>query len=205
MMLSPRTKFVLMFVLFALPIAASYLMFFFWQPSATSNFGELIRPVVVLPELSFRAVDATDAPAAAASKGMRGKWLLLTRDAGACELSCADKLYRIRQARLLVGKDLDRVARVLLIDDGSSPTERMLKDSAGMAFLAAKDSVWLSRLPVEPNDTTQGRGYIYAVDPMGNLFMRYRADVDIKMLAADMRRVLKASQLGKEMEGTNRQ
>jgi len=204
MMLSPRTKFVLMFVLFSMPIAASYLMFFFWQPTATSNFGELIRPVVVLPELGFRAVDATDAPAAAASKGMRGKWLLLARDGGACEFNCADKLYRMRQARLLVGKDLDRVARVLLIDDGSSPTEKTLKDSAGMAFLAAKDSVWLSRLPVEPNDTTQGRGYIYAVDPMGNLFMRYRADVDIKMLAADMRRVLKASQLGKEMEGTNR-
>jgi hypothetical protein len=31
--------------------------------------------------------------------------------------------------------------------------------------------------------------------------MRYRADQDIKEIAADLRRVLKASQLGKDMEG----
>jgi hypothetical protein len=38
---------------------------------------------------------------------------------------------------------------------------------------------------------------------MGNLFMSYRADQDIKQLAADLRRVLKASQLGKDMESAD--
>ncbi len=203
MKLSPRTKFVLMFILFAMPITASYLTFFFWKPTTTNNFGELIRPVVALPIEKFAAADGKDAPANAAATGYRGKWLLVTQDAGACDAGCAAKLYAMRQARLLVSKDLDRVARVMLIDDDAVPSEPITKDFAGMAFVAAKSSPWLRLLPRPANDQTAGRGYIYAVDPMGNVFMRYRADQDIKEIAADLRRVLKASQLGKDMEGAD--
>ncbi len=200
MRLSPRVKFVLMFVLFALPITASYLMFFFWKPKTTNNFGDLVVPVVQLPKIPFDAIDAKDAPPAAASKAFRGKWLILTRDSGACESTCIAKLHTMRQARLLVGKELDRVVRVMLVDDGLPVPTKLAEDNAGTAFVSAKDSIWLAKLPRVSGDTTDGRGYIYAVDPMGNLFMSYRADQDIKQLAADLRRVLKASQLGKEME-----
>jgi hypothetical protein len=107
----------------------------------------------------------------------------------------------MRQARLLVSKDIERVARVMLIDDDAAPSDAVTRDFAGMAFVAAKSSAWLATLPRAANDQSGGRGFIYAVDPMGNVFMRYRADQDIKEIAADLRRVLKASQLGKDMEG----
>ena len=203
MTISPRVKFVLMFLLFAMPITVSYLMFFFWKPKVTNNFGELIAPVVQLPEEQFAALDAKDAPSGAPATGMRGKWLIVTRDGGACEAACLKKLYTMRQARLLVGKELDRVSRVMLIDDGLAPSPQTLADYAGTAFVSAKNSTWLAKLPRKADDATNGRGYIYAVDPMGNLFMRYQADEDIKELAADLRRVLKASQLGKDMESTS--
>ena len=200
MSISPRTKFVLMFILFAMPITGSYLMFFFWKPKVTNNFGELISPVVQLSAERFTALDAKDAPTGAAVTGMRGKWLIVMRNGGACEATCLKKLYTMRQARLLVGKELDRVARVMLIDDDVAPSPQMLADYAGTAFVSAKTSTWLTKLPRKADDATNGHGYIYAVDPMGNLFMRYQADGDIKELAADLRRVLKASQLGKDME-----
>jgi len=203
MRISPRTKFVLMFIFFAMPITGSYLMFFFWKPKVTNNFGEFISPVVQLPAERFAALDAKDAPVGAAATGMRGKWLIVTRDGGACEAACLKKLYTMRQARLLVGRELDRVARVMLIDDDSTPSPQMLADYAGTTFVSAKDSAWLAKLPRKADDATNGRGYIYAVDPMGNLFMRYQADEDIKELAADFRRVLKASQLGKDMESVS--
>lgn len=200
MTISPRTKFVLMFILFAMPITGSYLMFFFWKPKVTNNFGELISPVVPLSAERFTALDAKDAPAGAAATGLRGKWLIITRDGGSCEAVCLKKLYTMRQARLMVGKELDRVVRVMLIDDDQPPSSQMLTDYAGTAFVSAKTSAWLAKLPRKPDDASNGRGYIYAVDPMGNLFMRYQADEEIKDLAADLRRVLKASQLGKDME-----
>ena len=201
MTLSPRTKFVLMFVLFAMPITFSYLAYFFWKPTTTNNFGELIRPVVSLPIEKFTATDGKDALPNAAATGYRGKWLLVTRDSSACDASCAAKLYAMRQARLLVSKDIERVARVMLIDDDAAPSDAISRDFAGMAFVAAKSSAWLATLPRAAHDQSGGRGFIYAVDPMGNVFMRYRADQDIKEIAADLRRVLKASQLGKDMEG----
>lgn len=201
MTISPRTKFVLMFLLFAMPITLSYVMFFFWKPTTTNNFGELISPVVLLPEEKFTVLDGKDAPPNAAAKAMRGKWLIVTRDSGTCDTACLSKLYTMRQARLLAGKELDRVARVMLIDDDVAPTASMQVDYAGTAFVSAKNSAWLGKLPRKSDDTTNGRGYIYAVDPMGNLFMRYDAKEDIKELAADLRRVLKASKLGKDMEG----
>ncbi len=198
--LSPRTKLVLMFVLFAAPITTSYLMFFFWTPKATNNFGELISPVVPLPLEQLDVTDGKDAPPNAAAKAMRGRWLLVTRDSGACDQPCATKLYAMRQSRLLVGKELNRVARVLLIDDQLTPNAQLLRDFSGTAFVAASTSSWLKTLPLEKAGQSNGRNYIYAVDPVGNVFMRYRADQNIKELAADLRRVLKASQLGKNME-----
>jgi hypothetical protein len=201
MTLSPRTKFVLMFILFALPITASYLMFFFWKPKVTNNFGELLRPAVELPIEKFVLTDGKDAPEKAGDTGLRGKWLIVTRDAGACDAACAAKLYSMRQTRLILGKEMDRVVRVMLIDDGATVPAQLSREYAGMAFVSAKDSAWLAKLPREATDTTNGRGYVYAVDPMGFAFMRYKADADIKQMAADYRRVLKASSLGKDFEG----
>ncbi len=201
MTISPRIKFVLMFILFALPITGSYLMFFFWKPTITNNFGELIVPVVAMPAEKFLSLDGGDAPAGASENAMRGRWLIVTRDSGSCDAVCVKKLYTMRQARLMLNKDLDRVARVLLLDDGMATSVQLQRDFAGTAFVSAKESAWLAKLPREQTDASNGRGYIYAVDPMGNLFMRYKAGEDIKELAADFRRVLKASQLGKEFEG----
>ncbi len=199
--LSAKTKFVLMFILFALPITASYLAFFFWKPKVTNNFGELITPVIVMPMVKFDLLDGSDAPQAAGEKSLRGKWLMVMRDSGSCDADCTKKLYTMRQARLILNKDLNRVARVFLIDDGVTPNAQLQQDFAGTAFVTAGGSGWLDRLPHENGDLTNGRGYIYAVDPMGNLFMRYKAGDDIKNIAADFRRVLKASQLGKDFEG----
>ncbi len=202
---SPRTKFVLMFLLFAMPITASYLTFFFWAPTRTNNYGELIRPVVVMPSEKFSIVDGKDAPDKAGDYALRGKWLIVTRDSGTCDPACEKKLYAMRQSRLILGKDLDRIVRILLIDDGVTPSAKIRQDFVGMAFVNAKDSVWLTKLPLPSaapsTAVTSSRGYIYLVDPMGNLFMRYPADADIKKMTGDIRQVLKASQLNKDFEG----
>ncbi|MEI6737695.1 MAG: hypothetical protein WCL29_04360 [Pseudomonadota bacterium] len=197
---SPRTKFVLMFVLFALPMTVSYLMYFFWKPTATINFGVLITPAIMMPEENFSLLDGRDASAKAGEKALRGKWLIVTRDSGVCDAVCTKKLYTMRQTRLTLNRDLERVARVLLIDDLAIPSVNLMQAYAGTAFVSAKESAWLAMLPREQNDATGGRGYIYAIDPMGNLFMRYKADEVIKDIVADFQRVLKASQLGKEFE-----
>jgi hypothetical protein len=44
--------------------------------------------------------------------------------------------------------------------------------------------------------TAISRDHIYAIDPLGNMFMRCPKDVDVKGIVKDIERPLKASQIG---------
>lgn len=198
--MTPRTKFVMIFLLFSVPFAASTITFLVWKPSATNNYGELIAPVVPLPEIKLLPIESmlptSDAIGSdnkeLIEKSLRGKWLMLTRDSGACEAACRKKLYAMRQARLSLGREQDRVLRVLLVDDDIVPSAALAQDFAGTIWISAKSSPWLKLLPA-PADS---RNHLYGVDTLGNVFMRYDADPDIKRMMQDFKQVLKASQIG---------
>jgi hypothetical protein len=195
-MMSPRTKFVLIFLLFSIPFIASTITFIFWKPTATSNYGKLVAPVIALPETKLIRVDGIVNPQVNTENALRGKWLLLTRDSGACETACQKKLYAMRQARLILGREQDRVVRVVLVDDDVRPNAELIRAYEGTVWVSAKSSDWLSRLPVGAAAAPTGRDHIYGVDTLGNLFISYDANPDIKKLTADFIRVLKASQIG---------
>jgi cytochrome oxidase Cu insertion factor (SCO1/SenC/PrrC family) len=195
-MMSPRTKFVLIFLLFSIPFVASTIVFIFWKPTATSNYGQLIAPVVALPETNFVRVDGVSNSRDNVEKALRGKWLLVTRDSGACEATCRKKLYAMRQARLILGREQDRVVRLVLVDDDVVPAPELVREYAGTIWVSAKSGEWLSRLPVGSAGAANVREPIYGVDTLGNAFIRYPSEPDIKKLSADFLRVLKASQIG---------
>lgn len=190
--MSQRAKFLLLLTLFIVPTIASFVVFYFFPPSKTSNYGTLIAPVVALPEINLPRRDASVEPMPA---GLRGKWLLVTRDSGDCGATCQQKIYAMRQSRLILGREQDRVLRVVLVDDDARPPEQLQREFEGTIWLSAKDSPLLRVLPAAADDPN-GRAAIYAVDTMGNLFMRYSPDADIKKLSNDLQRVLKASQIG---------
>ena len=194
--MSPRTKLALMMALFALPTLASFTAFYLLPPTNTSNYGQLISPVVNLPQLPLTGVDVGDAQKNLIDQGLRGKWLLVTRDGGACDAVCEQKILAMRQARLIVGRELDRVVRVVLIDDDEIPSESLVKRYQGTVWIRAKSLSWLATLPMPPRGDGNSRAAIYAVDTLGNIFMRYPPDADAKLIAKDLQRVLKASQIG---------
>ena len=195
-MMSPRTKLVLMMALFAMPTLASFAAFYWFPPTKTSNYGELISPVINLPPVPLSILDGTDAAQGAGEQGLRGKWLIITRDSGACGAACEQKLFAMRQSRLIVGREMDRIVRVILIDDDSKPSDELINRYRGTAWVSAKSMPWLSKFPTQMQDPSNGRDFFYAVDPLGNIFMRYGADADVKLIAKDLQRVLKASQIG---------
>jgi hypothetical protein len=192
--MSPRTKFVLIFLLFSVPFVASTIVYLFYKPTGTKNYGELISPAVPLPQAKFNLLDGGKVETALLDKSLRGKWLMLTRDSGACEAACQKKLYAMRQARLILGREQDRVVRVILVDDDITPAPQLLQDFQGTVWVSAKSSPWLALLPVAKEGTA--RSHIYGVDTLGNAFIRYDADPDIKRMMRDFQLVLKASQIG---------
>ena len=143
-----------------------------WSPGAPSNYGELLKP---------RAVEA------APVRELRGKWILVTFDAAACDAPCERKLYIARQVRRAQGKDMERIERLWVITDSGKPRPDILAATEGTRISREKD---LKRFDVNAAD------YIYLVDPLGNLMMRFPSDPDPSQVIKDLQRLLKYSRFG---------
>ena len=172
-----RAQFALIGLFFAAPFALAWLAWWLdWAPGITSNYGRLITPPRPL-----------EAPVLAP---LRGKWILVTFDAAACNAYCQRKLYFMRQVRRAQGADQGRVERVWLLTDNGRP---------GAGLLAAIEGTH-----VEPAGALAGRfpvdgalaDHIYVVDPLGNLMMRYPRDPDPSRMLKDVQRLLKVSGVG---------
>jgi len=189
----------------ATPAVGPYLLWFFWQPTEYSNYGELIEPRVLpavrLDPLAPVALTATagtsgsgGAPVAAQEATLRGKWFLLMADSAVCDERCERKLYFLRQLRTAQGKEMDRIERVWLVDDRSAPDARLQAPYAGTWIVRAPEQTLLGALPVPEGGNA--RDHIYLVDPLGNVMMRYPSDADPSRIRKDMSRLLKYSRIG---------
>ena len=168
------------------PIVASYAAYYWFTPSARVNYGELLEtmpaPVIVGTNSDGKAFALTD---------LRGKWLLLIATRRGCSDDCARALYATRQARTIQGREQDRVVRLLLQPlPAPTPPQELAAADPGLVVVSI-DPHALEQLPL--GDSAAG---ILLLDPRGNLVLRYGPDPDIRRLANDLQRVLKASQIG---------
>lgn len=181
-----RLKLVAIIALFAAPIVASFLAFHFFRPEATSNYGELIRPPQPVTTASLRRWGGGEF----AFTQLRGKWVLVASDSGACPASCAAKLTMMRQVRLMLGRNSGRLERVFVADDTTPLDPKALEPFEGTVAITPPTGMALPLAPV--ND----RAHFYLVDPLGNVMMRWPADAEPRRLFKDLERLLKASQIG---------
>ena len=86
------------------------------------------------------------------------------------------------------GKDQDRIVRVWLDAGGGAIASGRLAATPSLTVVRVSPAE-LAALP------QAGRG-IVLIDPLGNLVLAYPADPDIKGLAKDLGRVLRASGIG---------
>jgi hypothetical protein len=185
-----RLKLIAVLLVCASPVIASYLAYYVLPPLGRTNYGTLVEPQRPVPELKLAGTDGAPARFAA----HLGQWVLLQVDSGACDRACVDKLYALRQQRTMTGKHRDRIDRVWLVTDGTAPSPALMQDYEGTFALRADPSELAALLPVEPGRRMQD--YLYVVDPLGNLMMRFPADGDPAKIRKDIGRLLKASRVG---------
>jgi hypothetical protein len=118
--------------------------------------------------------------------------VLLIVTGGDCAEACRGALYATRQARTIQGREQDRVVRAWLRPSGAAAPPTELRDSQPGLVIASAAQADLAGLPLYPG----GAPTILLLDPRGNLVLRYGANPDIKRLAADLGRLLRASQIG---------
>lgn len=181
-----RAQLLAIMALFALPIAASYLVHHFYRPQATGNYGELLLPPASVPEVSYTRPGGGNF----AFGELRGKWVLVVSDAAGCLPACQDKLVLVRQVRLMLGRKADRVTRVFIADDTGALNPGAFADFEGMMLAATPLGL------AQPLSAVNDRAHVYLVDPLGNVMMRWPANADPKRMLKDLERLLKASQIG---------
>ena len=182
-----RLSLLLIAAVAAAPVVVAYAMFHFWRPSAFTNYGQLLPPAPIA-DVSMRQADGSEFTLDA----LKGKWVLLMVDSGACDDFCREKLYKMRQVRLTQGKDMERVERAWLVDDDMPPAHAVTAEFDGTRVVFGRGSALLSRLPADRSL----RDHIYLVDPIGNLMMRYPRAADPSRMKSDVSRLLKVSRIG---------
>lgn len=177
----------LILALCAAPVVAAWLAYFVWPPASRTNHGELIeaRP------LSDPPLEQIGGGAFRLSS-LRGKWLLVQLDGGACDSACRGKLVYTRQLRLTQGKDMDRVERVWLVTDGVPVDPALAREFAGTVIVRAAAST----LPREFPAAGAPKDHIFVVDPLGNVMLRWSRSSDPDGMKRDLSRLLRASRVG---------
>lgn len=172
--MSPRAKLALIVATCAAPFVLGTAAYYFdWAPGKPANYGELIPP----RPLSGPPLDA-----------LRGKWVLVSFDAAACDAYCERKLYILRQVRTATHKEAGRVERLWVTTDAGKPRAELLAAIEGTRIAGLGGS--LQGFPGNPLD------HIYLIDPLGNLMMSFPRDPDPSKVIKDLQRLLRLSQIG---------
>jgi cytochrome oxidase Cu insertion factor (SCO1/SenC/PrrC family) len=172
------------------PFVGSFALYFFWQPSGRINYGELVEGVM-LPTGSLAQVNAGGAKAFDFAQ-VRGRWVFVTVDSGACDAYCQNKLWKMRQVRMTQGKSLERIERVWLLNDAQTVEANVLKEYQGTWIAGAQGNAVLKSLPYREAQ----RDHIYLVDPLGNVVLRYPKDANPSRMKKDLERLLRVSRIG---------
>jgi hypothetical protein len=154
------------------------------RPAGNTNSGELLDPIVNLVEsLPGSAIlSATDAP-----------WRLVYLNEAACDEPCLAALHRLRQIRLMLGNDMDRVGRIFL--HGESLPDKVFLDDQHRGLITISDK-GLGELLEDRRPKELPPGGIYLVDPLNNLIMYFSPEVVPGDMADDLKHLLELSQVG---------
>ncbi|HNR83479.1 MAG: hypothetical protein IT498_11225 [Rubrivivax sp.] len=185
-----RWQMLLLALVCAAPVIASYYSYYVVRPEARRSFGELIEPQRPLPVAS--ATDLSGRPAALSA--LKGQWLLISVGGGACDAVCENHLYLQRQLREGLGKDKDRLDWVWLVSDDARLPEPLLPALGQATVLRVPPDVlggWLAPAPGQALPD-----HLYVVDPMGHWMMRFPAGLDKQSAGRakrDLERLMRAS------------
>lgn len=185
-----RLKMLMVLLLCAAPVIASYFTYYVIRPEGRRNFGELIDPQRTTPSMLATNLEGQSVNL----QTLKGQWLLVSVSGGACDTACQNHLYLQRQLREALGKEKERLDWVWLISDAAPVPATLLPALKGATVLrlpADQLSTWL-----QPAKGQTLADHLYVVDPMSNWMMRYPPGFNAEAAAKakrDIERLLKAS------------
>ncbi len=159
-------------------------------PDGKTNYGQLIEPQRPLHGFAAHDLDGQ----AVDLRALRGRWVMLAVAGDACDAACTARLYLMRQVRTSMGKDRDRIERVLILvgtAELDAATRAAYEGTTIVRAPANAVEAWIGRAQPEASG-----GALYLMDPLGNLMLRWPADAHPGKVRKDLSRLLWASRIG---------
>lgn len=182
-----RVQLLLVAAVFLGPLALAAWLYFSGTslvPEGRTNNGVLLDPIVsiedALPDSPLHPYNARH-------------WVLLYANPGSCDEACEFSLYTLRQARLMLGKEMDRLVRVFLHGDTPPDTVLLADEHQGLITIQDRE---LHALLQHSKPAGLADGGYYLIDPLGNLIMYFRPDIDPSAMVEDIKHLLELSRIG---------
>lgn len=181
-----RAQMLLIATVFLGPLAVATWMYYSgaFLPHGRTNHGALLEPIVNVIE---------EVPGSEAGLLGDGYWLLLYTNSGECADDCKRALVTLRQSRLMLGREMDRLKRVFLHGESAPDTVFVADEHAGLISL--RDDSLLSLLNNKKPEALSAGGY-FLMDPLGNLVMYFEPETEPGDMVEDVKRLLKLSRIG---------
>jgi len=177
-------------VIFVLPFTiAATLHLLNLKPSGHS-YGNLVQPPKALIFSNLKDAEGQEIKP---EKWLK-KWSLVTIDSTNCADACQAKMHLLKQLNTSLNKDAHRLQRVIIMPTEKNPDviSQLKNKYPDLLILAGTD---IATVKFSESFKVAG-GYMYLIDPLGNLMMTYPENAEAKGLRSDLMRLLKNSWAG---------
>ena len=191
-----RARLLLIAAVFLGPLVAAAWLYYSGQglqPEGRTNAGRLLEPIVNVNEALAALGGETPTMSSLTGGASAGNWVLVYRGTGACAEACETALYRMRQSRLMLGRDMTRLVRVFLHGDISPDKVLVETEHEGLITISNRglDGVLDRKRPAD-----LAPGGLYLIDPLGNLVMYFTAELPPEAMVEDIEHLLDLSRIG---------
>ncbi|MBT8438730.1 MAG: SCO family protein [Gammaproteobacteria bacterium] len=181
-------------IAFVAPVVAAYALFFLGiTPPAFSNKGELLNPIIDVE--SFALTD-DDNQSMSRDEITNHKWHMVYFAGASCDDACNQILYNMRQINIAVGKNANRLRRLLVhLEKPGQEFQALIAKEYPDAEHANANAATIAAALQEVGAEFRSNE-VYIMDPLGNIMLRFTQDQPYKDLLHDLNKLFKVSQIG---------
>lgn len=188
-----RNPYTIWFVVasFTLPVVMAYVMFYFVEITSFTNKGEILNPIVDIASLKLTDEKGEIIP----RDSLTYKWRFISFVGSDCDDACNKRLLDSRQVYRTLGKDRHRILRVIVhLAPANEALKMLIETEYSDALIMNGDANTINAAFGGTSKLDENE--VYIMDPMGNIMMRFTQDQPMKDFQYDVKKLLKASQIG---------
>ena len=178
-------------IAFVAPVVLAYAIFFLVDVKSFSNHGEILNPIVHIEDFKLEDESKLLIP----KDKLTYKWRLISFLSKDCDEACQTRLYDVRQIHTSLGKNKHRVLRMFVhLEPAGQALNKLIEEThPNIIHVYGNEQDIVNAIG---NNATITNNETYIMDPMGNVMMRFTQEQPSKDFLYDLRKLLKASQIG---------